>query len=89
MDHILFEVKYKTIRYRSNNFEGFGVLIKQVNRRLKFYIETNIPTYILVYEKYSSQFYGQYLDKLQNNIYIDVGNTRIYDFSQFKIIDCS
>jgi hypothetical protein len=78
------EVKHKEM-FKAPPFDGHGLEIKQINRRLTFQKDTKIKCFFMVIEKNTNNVFLQWLDVLEKGKKFDTkNNIRIYDINSFK-----
>lgn len=81
-----FEVKRKE-RFTPPPFEGHGLNLYQVERRLDLFKKNNLRPYFLVWEIGTDIWFGEWLDVLESKEKITTRNKiRIYPLKNFKII---
>lgn len=81
------EVKHKE-RFQPPPFEGHGLDLKQIYLRNTLYEKTGMRTYLIIFERYTNNIYGNYLDKLECGDYFDTTNkVRIYPLHCFNKLE--
>ena len=79
----IFEVKTREL-FDPPPFLGTGLDIRQLNLRNQLFMELDLRTVLIVYEKGKDNIYWQYLDILEAGTHFDTrNNIRIYPIKNF------
>jgi hypothetical protein len=65
-DFVQFEIKMKSEPFKPPPFQGHGLNIYQLKRRLLLQKQHNLRCMLVVFEKDTNKIYVQWLDKLEN-----------------------
>lgn len=83
----LVEVKYQE-RFLAPPFDGHGLPPWQVEARLRFERETDIPTMLLIRDKGTEEVFWQWLDLLENGQKFQTNGSsprRVYPLESFEL----
>jgi hypothetical protein len=84
---ILVEVKDKEHCFKAPPFDGHGLDISQVDKRLKIFFELNVDTYVIVFDHETNLIYGNYLTNLEAGEKFDTKfGVRIYKLETYNKI---
>lgn len=82
---VQFEIKMKSEPFKPPPFEGHGLDIYQLKRRLLLQKQHNLKCMLVIFEKDTSKVYTQWLDKLEKDNYFDTKKgIRIYPLENFE-----
>ena len=81
-----FEIKRKE-RFEPPPFEGHGLNINQIDRRIDLYKKTGMRPYLMIWEIKSDIWYGQWLDILESKeSFVTKNNIKIYKLSNYGVL---
>jgi len=81
-----FEVKEKEM-FKSPPFDGHGMDLYQVSKRMQFERETGIKCLFIVFDKDNGKIFHQWLSHLEKQCHFTTrNNIRVYDLSDFDSI---
>ena len=85
--YTIFEVKEREL-FAPPPFLGTGLDKSQVYLRTQLLEDLGLRTYLIVFEKNTSNVYGQWLDKLEQTTYFDTKNgIRVYNIKEFVVLN--
>jgi len=82
--YIIIEVKEREL-FKPPPFSGTGLDINQLNLRMQLLKDLSLRTFLMVFERNSSNIYGQFLDILELGKHKDTKNKiRIYPIENYN-----